>query len=84
MQTISSLVAAHKHSANHREELENSKVCGCFFCTETYNVTAIKEWIDEDTTAICPRCGIDSVIGDASGLEITKTFLVHMNSVWFS
>ena len=34
-------------------------------------------------TAICPFCGIDSVIGDRSGVPITKEFLSGMNQVWF-
>jgi hypothetical protein len=46
--------------------------------------TEIKEWCDDGNTAICPRCGIDSVIGDASGFPITSPdFLARMNHYWF-
>jgi hypothetical protein len=33
--------------------------------------------------ALCPHCGIDSVIGDASGYEISPTFLARMHEAWF-
>ena len=34
-------------------------------------------------TAWCPFCGIDAVIGDASGYEITEELLKEMNEVFF-
>jgi acetone carboxylase gamma subunit len=34
-------------------------------------------------TALCPECGIDSVIGDASGYPITEAFLGKMKTFWF-
>ncbi len=79
----------HSHSANHRKEIECSKQCGCFYCLEVYSPGKIDEWVDEDendlgTTALCPQCGIDSVIGDASGYPITKEFLKDMYRYWFS
>jgi len=48
---------------------------------------AIEEWIDEvdgvGTTAICPRCGIDSVIGSSAGFPMTRDFLTTMRLYWF-
>jgi len=35
-----------------------------------------------EQTAICPYCGVDSVIGSASGFPITKDFLKRMNKRW--
>jgi hypothetical protein len=48
----------------------------------------IDEWTDIDNplaeqTALCPRCGIDSVIGDKAGFPITPEFLDEMNRTWF-
>jgi hypothetical protein len=34
-------------------------------------------------TALCPNCGIDSVIGDNSGVKITERFLRKMRNAWF-
>ena len=73
------LESAHKHSSRHREEILASEVCGCFYCLATFPPGEIEDWIDEKKrvgeTAICPRCGIDSVIGSQSGFPITPEFL---------
>ena len=34
-------------------------------------------------SALCPRCGIDSVIGADSGYPITVEFLTRMKEHWF-
>ena len=76
---------AHKHSKNNREEIMRSKFCGCFYCCRTFGANPIKEWVDRGAdTALCPYCGIDSVIGDASGLKLDKPFLLEMKEFWFS
>jgi hypothetical protein len=79
---------AHAHSSNHRAEIEASEICGCFYCRSTFRPSDICEWIDENAegigqTAMCPRCGIDSVIGSKSGFPIEIEFLAAMKSVWF-
>lgn len=78
---------AHDHSSGHRAEIEASEKCGCFYCISIYPPAEIEEWIDEVdgtcVTALCPRCGVDSVIGDKSGFPITKEFLETMHKGWF-
>jgi hypothetical protein len=79
---------AHKRSSRHRAEIEASTVCGCFCCMKTFAPADIQEWIDTSNlvsaqTALCPHCGIDSVIGDKSGFAITPEFLAEMNKAWF-
>jgi hypothetical protein len=80
-------VQAHKHSSNHREEIQNSEICGCFYCLAIFRPQAIEEWIDEKDgigqTALCPMCGIDSVIGSRSGFPINQPFLQKMHQEWF-
>src|SRR5688572_5370679 len=71
--------AAHAHSSNHRAEILDSSVCGCFYCLATFPPVEIQDWVDEDSggqgqTALCPRCGIDSVIGGRSGFPISEAF----------
>ncbi len=75
---------AHDFSINNREELQKDTLCGCFYCCEIFTPGKITEWI-EDTkgTAICPFCGIDSVIGKYSGFPITPEFLGEMKKEWF-
>ena len=79
---------AHFHSSNHRREIESSDICGCFFCCTIFKPSEIKEWVDVNDEgigqcAICPHCGIDSVIGSLSGFPIKEEFLKEMNKYWF-
>jgi hypothetical protein len=69
---------AHDHAFRQREELSQSDGCGCFYCFQTYSPSEVKTWVDDNQTAICPRCGMDSVIGSASGFPLTKVALRKM------
>ena len=75
--------AAHKCSSNHRLQIEASTKCGCFYCQRIFQPSTIEDWTDDDTTALCPFCGIDAVLGDASGFPISKVFFADMYQVWF-
>jgi hypothetical protein len=89
------LLAAHRHTAHNRAEIERSKRCGCFYCSQMFPPEEIVAWggLDADklddpaawdaATALCPRCGSESVIGDASGYPIDPDFLGRMHAAWF-
>lgn len=79
-------IQAHTYSSSHREQITRSEVCGCFYCLAIFNPHEIQEWISEkdgSQTALCPNCGIDSVIGSESGFPITREFLEKMHRHWF-
>jgi len=81
-------IGAHQHSSSHRKELLASDVCGCFYCLEIYSPAEVTEWVDEDDegigrTALCAKCGIDSVIGSSSGYPMNRKFLKEMHDYWF-
>ena len=85
------LKAAHEHCVLHEAELKQSDRCGCFCCLAEFPPSDITEWIKDENvlagktgvTALCPRCGIDSVIGSASGYPVTQPFLKAMKKHWF-
>lgn len=81
------LIQAHGHSSYHRNEIQNSEICGCFYCLAIFKPQAIDGWVDEQDdigqTALCPMCGIDSVIGSKSGFPINQAFLQMMHQEWF-
>jgi hypothetical protein len=82
------LRAAHKKCIRNRAEIDSSNQCGCFYCRKLFGSGQIVNWIDTDSphaqqTALCPLCGIDSVIGSASGLGITERVFEEMHTVWF-
>ena len=82
--TKQDVVNAHVHSSNHKETLLKDEKCGCFYCTEIFSPNEIDEWVmDPGGTALCPYCGVDSVIGESSGYPITKEFLEAMKNYWF-
>jgi hypothetical protein len=77
-------IEAHKHSSKHRAELQASTRCGCFFCFRTFPPTQITTWIDANQTALCPKCGIDAVIGSASTHRLDDAALRRMHIHFFA
>lgn len=67
--TNEELKKTHRTSMYNRDfllkNLENPlSKCGCFYCGEIYHPKEIVEWCDKQTTALCPKCGIDSVLDE--------------------
>lgn len=68
-------------STLHRAALLTSEVAACYYCLETYPPSTISDWCDgdnQDQTAICPRCGVDAVVGfngppDQTWLKVTRS-----------
>lgn len=88
MTGLDDYIAAHRHSIRHHDEVLASKLCGCFFCCRVFSPPEIEEWVDDgetssQKTAICPYCGIDAVIGSASGFPVASELLQRMNRHWF-
>jgi hypothetical protein len=77
------LIAAKAHASRHRAELEASARCACYFCFRAFAASEIKAWIDADTTALCPGCGVDAVLG-ASTTSIADGFLRKMHQYHFA
>ena len=81
------IIRAHRHSSRHRTEVLASERCGCFHCCQVFPPSEIIDWTDEwqgiGQTAMCPHCGIGSVIGSESGYPITPEFLGAMRDQWF-
>lgn len=83
------VIEAHRFSNNHKEQLLQDKKCGCFYCMKIFDPKEIVIWLEDKNpcdkagTAVCPYCGIDSVLGESSGYPITQEFLTEMNKYWF-
>lgn len=73
----------HSHSIRNREEIERSCLCGCFSCIRIFEKEDIEDYIDDGLTALCPYCQVDTVIGDACGLELSVDLLSSLNKKWF-
>jgi hypothetical protein len=74
-------LSAHRESSRHRKLVEGSNRVGCFYCCTMFNPNEIKEWVDDNDTALCPYCGIDSVLHDSE--KLNGAFLMEMRKEWF-
>lgn len=74
----------HKYSIYNMDQAEASKKAGCYHCLAEFEPSAIKSLTDDDRTALCPKCGIDSVLFDASLYEINQTTLIKLKKYWFN
>lgn len=77
------IVNAHVCCSYNKEQLFKSEKCGCFYCLEIFDPKLILDWCDDEKTAICPYCGIDSIIYESKAYHITKEFLNQMKEYWF-
>ncbi|WGL60086.1 hypothetical protein QEJ31_00520 [Pigmentibacter sp. JX0631] len=59
-------------SFKNRNILEKYKKCSCFYCLKTFETSEITEYVDNNETALCPYCGIDSVVCFENGMLPTK------------
>lgn len=69
----------HKSSSLHREIILGGDDCSCFYCESVYSPQEIVRWCDEGQTAICPKCGIDSVLPG----EVVPKLLNEMHKYCF-
>ena len=82
------VIAAHAGCTGNREALAKAGTCGCFYCCSVFSSLEIEDWVDPvsddmqaGNTALCPRCGIDSVIPLQPGMNVG--FLRRMKAHWF-
>ena len=66
-----------------RDSTGGSEQCGCFHCCRIFPADTINEWIGRADRAVCPLCGIDSVLPD-SLVELTDALLHAMFDTWFT
>ncbi len=77
------LKKAHEACFQNKRILEKSKKCACFCCNNIFLPEEIEKWCDDNNTALCPYCQVDSVIGDAAGYPLSEDFIIQMNLYWF-
>ena len=63
--------------------IENNQ-CGCFCCTALFDSKEIYEWTDNGLTAICPKCGVDSILPQNKEYPLDIFLLQQMEKRWFN
>lgn len=70
----------HSQSLNNEDAVQKSKLVGCFQCMQIFDARAVTIFVQSD--AICPKCGIDSILPDATQ-DLSQELLAKMNAKWF-
>ena len=69
---------ASSQSIHNRAIIERSVKAACYDCCCIFEAAKVQDYVDEeDDTALCPICGMDAVLGDASGLPIEDTSYIR-------
>ena len=69
-----------KTQGNQMDVLSSEK-CGCVFCRAVYDAREVADWTNnlEGLTALCPRCGMATVLPDVLGIPLDYDSLKAMN-----
>ena len=71
-------------SYKNRAILEKHPYCSCYFCLNSYKTSIIHDYVDGNLTALCPLCGIDSVVCFKDGTLPTRELLLKWHNESFS
>lgn len=82
--TLSEIIDLYSKSFRNKITLNKSTKCGCIHCKKIFDPNEIKEWTDNNETAICPYCGIDSIVTHTNKFDITKEVLDILNKYYFN
>jgi hypothetical protein len=75
--------AAIKFATTNKKALEISEKAGCYYCLKIYPANEVTDFLEVEDTALCPHCGIDSVLPGKSPYELTSETLKELNKFWF-
>ena len=74
---------AAKFAMHNKKEVQNSIICGCFHCLALFDPKEIKEWTDDQDTAVCPFCYVDAVLPETDDVHLDKDMLNRLNTYGF-
>lgn len=75
--------AIAKLSMLNRGRVSVAASSGCFHCQSTFASGEIRQWVDDRQTALCPRCGIDSVLPGVTDPAILAALHRHRFDVTY-
>jgi hypothetical protein len=74
--------SAHRLCQGNRALLEKADACACFDCQALIRPVSVLEWIDDESTGRCPKCGMDTLLPENDQYELTPPFLKGMKRFW--
>lgn len=72
----------YKLTINNKNFVLNSDKVGCFFCKNIFSSKEIVNYVDDGTTAICPKCDIDSIVCDSIA-DVNEPMLNALHTFYF-
>ncbi|MFC1639036.1 cytoplasmic protein [Patescibacteria group bacterium] len=86
MLTQEQIENAGQLAVRNREQLAESDEAGCYYCRNVFPASEVSNYVIEEDgteTAVCPKCGLDSVLADSAGIELSAENLEQLNEYWF-
>ncbi len=81
--TKDQIKSAIRFATGNREALVQSAKAGCYYCLAIYAASEVVRFLPSEDTALCPYCGIDSVLADQSPYELNAVTLEELHEYWF-
>ena len=92
MVEIDQVKRCHQFCTGNRQALGESDLAGCSYCCALFPASSVADWVDgravetgnldDGVTALCPKCGIDSVLASSKVLP-TPDLLAARRDHWF-
>ena len=73
----------HTYSTHNRSNIAAANKCYCFHCKAVMKSREILRFADDGQTAICPKCGIDSILPDSIDEPLDTKIIAEMHEYWF-
>ena len=70
---------AMKFAISNKKAIQESPKAGCYYCKKTYKPSKVVEFLEHEEIALCPKCGIDSVLPANSPYEPTNENLAELH-----
>ena len=93
MLSLADQESLHRLCTANRETLARASRAGCFYCCKIFAPSDVVDWVDgpqvetgsldDGVTALCPHCGIDSVIPEVAGVAFSTELMQEMRAHWF-
>lgn len=64
------------------ERMNPEAVCGCYNCQQIFRFKDITDFWDEGEVAVCPNCGLDSVVVETADMQVTAQRLFAMRKTY--
>jgi NAD-dependent SIR2 family protein deacetylase len=72
----------YQHSRLNQQFMVPGAACRCFHCLQEFPTEEVSRWTDGGKTALCPRCGIDSVLSNNAD-ELTDALIRRLQAIYF-